>query len=135
MAAVLRFIDDNSPPGTYDLLGGTLKLEARSWRTRTPAVVGKYRHVAYGAQAQFSHFGVLVEQMDLVGQDTVSNLITGVNDIEDFLERARLNSMMPQRSTNVWLEAHADGESARRSLVYEGSLAYSSAAGISRFLM
>lgn len=134
MAAVLQFTDQAAPPDTHDLLGGTLRLVERSWQTRTPAVVGSYRHVPYGAQPQFSHFGVLVEQMDLVGEDSVVNLIAAVNDIEGFLERARLNRMMLQRSNNIWLEGHADGESARRTLVYEGALAYPAMTGISSLM-
>jgi len=131
VAAVLRFTDQSSPADTYDLLSGTLRLVEQSWRTRTPAVVGSYRHVPYGAQPQFSHFGVVVEQMDLIGEDSASGLITAVNKIEDFLERARLNRMMLQRSNNIWLEGNVDGENIRRALVYEGSLVYPTSVGIS----
>ena len=123
MATVFRLADYAQTAGTIvDLHAGTLKLEAESWSTRTAPMEGNYKHTKFGAQPQFDHLGVMVENFGLIGDDTVANLITGHNNIMAVLEKARLYHEDPLQSNSWWLEANANGESAKRALLYEGSL-------------
>jgi len=133
MAVVLRLANVGQTT-TVDLRSGILELVDRSWRTRTAPVEGQYRHTPYGAQPGFSYFGIVVETMDLVGVDTVAHLVGAANDIEEMLELARLFHTDPLRSESIWLEVNADGESARRALLYKGSLQYPTDVGISALL-
>lgn len=133
MATTFR-IGNGRGTSYYNFLTGVLKLRDGSWATRTPSVEGKYDHTRWGAQPRFSHLGVQTENLELVGQDTVSNLIGAVNEIEEQLEAARDWHEDRMRKVSRWLEANADGESARRSLIYEGSVRYPTGIGISPLL-
>jgi hypothetical protein len=135
MAAELFFSYSNTPAMVrYNLLTGTLKLVDRSWRTDTPAKRITYRHSRFGAQMQFSYLSPVTESMQLVGADTVSNLLTAINTIEDILEEARLSNDNPHQSDKRWLQFHADGESDKRSLLYHGRLIYPTEVGFSSLM-
>jgi hypothetical protein len=123
VATVFRLADYAQTAGTIvDLHAGTLKLEAESWSSRTAPMEGSYRYTKFGAQPKFDHLGVMVENFGLIGDDTVANLITGHNNIMAVIEKARLYHEDPLQSESWWLEANANGESAKRALLYEGSL-------------
>jgi hypothetical protein len=123
VATVFRLADYAQTAGTIvDLHAGTLKLEAESWSSRTAPMEGSYKYTKFGAQPKFDHLGVMVENFGLIGDDTVANLITGHNKIMAVIEKARLYHEDPLQSESWWLEANANGESAKRALLYEGSL-------------
>lgn len=119
---------------TVDLRDGTLKLVDRSWQTSSPTPDIDYVDLPYGAQSKFSHFERHLDACSLHGFDTVANLIAGANAIEDALEGARLFHDDPLNPTSWWLEANADTESVRRSLLYGGVLNYVTGVGISPLL-
>ncbi len=138
MARVLRLTDSNGTT-TVDLLAGTLHLQSTSWSTRTPPVNGEYRHSEFGAQPVFKNYGVVTEQMYLVGEDTPENLVAAVSAVEELLEQARLYHRDPTRSNAVWLEWGTDGEATasnaygktKRALIYEGSVRMAAGIGVS----
>lgn len=133
MADVLRFADI-SQGTTLDLLGGTLKLLDNSWVTRSPPLEYDYTKSTYGATAQLKNFGTVVETMDLLGNDTTVNIRAGTNALEDILEGARLYHSNDLHDTSYWLEWNIDGESPRRSLLYEGAIQYLQGVGLSPFM-
>ena len=103
MAEQLRLanVDQTS---TVDLLDGTLKLRARSWKTFSAIPNVTYDNMPYGALPRFQHFQPITETMDLVGDDTDTNLITAINEIEAVLEDTLKFHRNPHEQYSWWLE-------------------------------
>ena len=131
MADVLKIF---SQTGVHqiDLLGGTYKLRDGTWATSTPQIVADYNAVPYGAQSTFQNFLTQVETMDLIAQDTTHSTIrTAQRNISEALEEARMYNHHPLWTVHdatsgaeaVWLYWAIDGETEKKSLIYEGSLA------------
>jgi hypothetical protein len=133
MADVLRLANEGQT-STYNLLTGNLKLRDNTWRTRTAPVQGGYRHTPFGAQSDFSHYGLVVEQMDLASSAGSSSIRQAANDIEEFLENARRWNKDSLNIDSQWLEWNVDGESVKRALLYEGSLSYPNYIGVGPML-
>jgi len=133
MADVLR-LADISQGTTVDLLSGTMQLIDNTWMTQTPGEEYDYNKVPFGAVPSFKNFSAVQETMDLLGNDTSVNVRSGVNSIEDVLEGARLYHSNELHETSYWLEWNADGESAKRSLLYTGAMQYPLSVGVNQFL-
>jgi len=123
MAAVFRLANVDQTT-TVDLLNGALKLRYNSFAPRTPAFQNQYTHVRFGAQQHFQYYGVQVETFDVFAQDTLANVIAAIYAIEQMLEKVRLWHEDPLRYESVWLEWNSNGESPKRSLIFEGSIQY-----------
>jgi hypothetical protein len=119
---------------TYDLYAGTLRVQEGSWETRTPSGRSDFKGSMFGGAAKFQSYDRVTETLALIGSDTVANLLTAVNAIEAFQERARLWHNDPVQDVSSWLEFNADGESARRSLIYDLALSYPQMTGVSALL-
>lgn len=119
---------------TYDLYAGTLRLSEGSWETRTPSARMEFKDVGFGSQKTFKGYDRVTETFGLFGDDTVPNLLAAVNAIEAFQERCRRWHEDPCVDVSAWLEFNADGESARRSLIYDLALNYGQMTGASPLL-
>jgi len=115
-----------------DLLAGTYKLRHGSWATGTPQMATDYKPVPYGAHPSFQNYLTQVETMDLIAQDTTHSTIRAAQqDITQALNAARVWNQHPlwtiysvTSGTDAWfLHWNIDGETEKRSLIYEGSLA------------
>lgn len=125
MASVFRLADVAQTAGTIvDFKSGTLKAVGRTWQTGTPASTNAYRYSPFGALRAFDHFNLRGERFQIVGSETVANLLTAEKKIENALETARLYHTDPFENTSWWLEANANGEDARRTLIYDGSVEF-----------
>ena len=121
MATVLRLANENGST-EVDLYSGTFKVD--DWITYTPDAEGTFKHVPYGAQPSFEQYGINVELMALATSSgtSVSTIIAGQQAIFEALEGARRFHDDPHEYMSWWLEANADGETTRRSLLYKGSM-------------
>lgn len=117
---------------TIDLLSGTYVLRDMSWMTGTPQPSSDYQPLPYGARPVFQNYGTQVETLDLIAQNaTHSTIRAAERDIMEALDAARLYIQHPLWSvvgatsdTLPWfLHWNIDGETEKRSLIYEGSLA------------
>lgn len=126
MSQSLRLVVDGEPSSAIDLLNGTLKLVGGSWNTRSPQPEGKFKPQGLGTSFEFQQFGTITETLDLVGVDTSSNLRAATYAIERLLERCRRWHLNPLYQESVWLEWAAEGETAKRSLIYTGALSLNS---------
>ncbi len=122
MASSLRLVVEGEPGSAIDLLTGTLKLAQGSWSTRAPQPEGKYKPQGLGTSFEFQQFGTITETIDLLGTDSSTNLRAATYAIERLLERCRRWHLNPLYQESIWLEWAAEGESARRALIYTGAL-------------
>jgi len=133
MADVLRLATE-SQGTTVDLLAGTFILEPGSWRTRTPAMNNQYSYKDPMNPVQnFKNYQIVVETMTLVAIDTPANIRSGLDAIADALEGIRKNHSEPFNES-WWLEWNVDGETAKRTLLYEGSFYMPTMPGVNSML-
>lgn len=133
MANVLR-LADVSQGTTVDLLAGTMQLLDGTWMTSGAGEAYDYTNTPYGAIPAFKNFDNVVETMDLLGNAASATIRAGTDAIEDILEGARLYHSNDLYDTSYWLEWNANGESAKRSLIYSGKLQYPLSTGVNQFI-
>lgn len=119
---------------TVNLYDGTLQLRDMSWATRAPSTSSDYVSGAFGSQVDFSHYEPITETFGLVSSDSEATIIGAVRDLQKTFEGARRYHYDPHVDDSYWLEANCDSESARRSLIYEGSLQVQAGVGYEPFL-
>lgn len=119
---------------TVDLYGGVFQLARNGWSSRTATMVNNYTNLTWGVQAQFQHHEPVLEQMILEAKDTDTNIIGAYRDIYKVLESARRYHANKFEDRAQWLSAHTDNESARQSLIYEGSIQMNSGNGVNPLL-
>ena len=131
MADLLK-LKNNLESQEIDLISGTYVLRHGSWATGTPQPSSDYESVPFGAHPVFQNYLTQTETMDLIAQDTTHSTITAAEqDLKVVLDSARLFHQHPlwtvysaTSGTEPWfLHWNIDGETEKRCLLYEGSLA------------
>lgn len=130
MADILKLaLTDHTATGSkIDLLNGTIKLRRGGWQPKIATPKQSYQAGWYGAQAAFEQFDPVLETLDLLGDDTVANLIAADRALQAMLDRARTWAMDPVQEQALWLEWSTDSEpgagtyAAKRAMIYGGTL-------------
>jgi hypothetical protein len=137
MAEVMSLVQYSLIDGTddsIDLLGGTLKLEEKSWSTLTATPQIAYDYLPFAAQAAFENYDVVTETFNLIGSGTVSALTTAIVDLEEAFEDTRLAHAGEVGAEPWWLVWHADGEESKRALLYGGAMKFPTSTGVNPLL-
>jgi len=132
---------DTTEDDDYDLLDGTLRLTWGGYHPRSTKQVNLYDQLPFGANTRFSHFGRVVETLELAGEAHPYDIHVATNKIEDLLEKARLYFEDPGQQLAYFLEWQSKGEPrsgtggggridpAKRALIYQGDLALTMPSG------
>jgi len=128
------YTDDDAK---IDLLGGPLHLMWGGYEPKTTLEATEYKQRPYGVGPRFSHFGRVIDTIQLGGKGAPADLERGAVAIEWVLEHARQYYEDPVIHLGRWLEWMANGEpesaageGSKRAFIYKGDLALTMPSGL-----
>lgn len=85
-------------------------------------MVGDFVNGPFGSQVEFSHYEPITETFGLIARAAEATRIAAVRDMQAAFEGARRYHFDAVEDNSWWMEANADTESVRRTLLYDGTL-------------